>query len=50
MGFCDTCGLDYPASHTFCPLDGSTLHDKDDDFHVDDPGGHDRGYQDLDFA
>ncbi|MBW2261546.1 MAG: protein kinase [Deltaproteobacteria bacterium] len=32
MGFCDTCGLDYPASHTFCPLDGSTLHEKDDDF------------------
>ncbi len=32
MGFCETCGLDYPASHTYCPLDGSTLKDKDDDF------------------
>ena len=32
MGFCATCGLDYPASHTFCPLDGTGLQDKTDPF------------------
>ena len=32
MGFCATCGLDYPASHTFCPLDGSSLAEKTDEF------------------
>jgi serine/threonine-protein kinase len=32
MGFCATCGLDYPETHTFCPLDGSALQDKTDPF------------------